>query len=110
MQQQSTLTEVPSPTTSYQSIGFIANESYPLLRYLRRNPLLIGGLGLLIGLFGCVVLGYLFYEQEDLQGEKQGVDGLTRGIIRSGTRKAILESLRRIPPSVPTNKVETYWR
>ena len=80
MQQQSTLAEVSSPSSNYQSLGVYRERVIPLLRYLRRNPLLIGGLGLLIVLFACVVGGYLFYKQDDLLGESQGVDGLTRAL------------------------------
>ncbi len=80
MQQQSTLTELPAPSTNYQTVGVYRERIIPLLRYLRRNPLLIGGLGLLLGLFACVVGGHLFYKQVDLLGEPQGVDGLTRAL------------------------------
>ena len=52
----------------------------PILRYLRRNPLMIGGMAILGSLVGFVVLGYLFYEQEDLLGESVGVTELTRAL------------------------------
>lgn len=65
---------------SYRFSSLYQERILPLLRYLRRNPLMIGGLAVLISLFLFVVLGYLFYEQEDLFGEKQGIDGLTRAL------------------------------
>ena len=80
MQPPTVVTDIPQSTASFDSASFYRDRIRPLLRYLRRNPLLIGGLGLLIGLFAVVVLGYLFYQQDDLLGEPQGVNGLTRAL------------------------------
>ncbi len=80
MQPPTVVTELPQSTSGFDSGSIYRERIRPLLRYLRRNPLLIGGIGLLVGLFGVVVLGYLFYEQEDLLGERQGVSGLTRAL------------------------------
>ena len=80
MQTPTAITEIPQGNDTYNTVGVYRERIIPLLRYLRRNPLLIGGIGLLVGLFACVILGYLFYEQEDLLGEPQGVDGLTRAL------------------------------
>lgn len=80
MQPPTAVTELPQTQTVVASGSIYSERILPLLRYLRRNPLLIGGIGLLVGLFGVVVLGYLFYEQEDLLGKKQGVDQLTRAL------------------------------
>ena len=80
MQTPTAITEIPQGNDTYNTVGVYRERIIPLLRYLRRNPLLIGGIGLLLGLFACVILGYLFYEQEDLLGEPQGVNGLTRAL------------------------------
>ncbi len=80
MQTPTAITEIPQGNDTYNTVGVYRERIIPLLRYLRRNPLLIGGISLLVGLFACVILGYLFYEQEDLLGEPQGVDGLTRAL------------------------------
>ena len=80
MQPPTAVSELPQSTTGFDSGSIYRERIRPLLRYLRRNPLLIGGIGLLVALFGVVVLGYLFYEQEDLLGERQGVNGLTRAL------------------------------
>ena len=80
MQQPTTISNVSQPSAGYDTAGVYRERIVPLLRYLRRNPLLIGGIVSLLGLFAFVVAGYLFYEQEDLLGEMQGVDGLTRAL------------------------------
>ena len=80
MQPPTAVSELPRSTSELDTTSIYRERIRPLLRYLRRNPLLIGGIGLLVGLFGVVVLGYLFYEQEDLLGERQGVSGLTRAL------------------------------
>ena len=87
MQPPTVVSELPQSTTGFDSGNIYRERIRPLLRYLRRNPLLIGGIGLLVALFGVVVLGYLFYEQEDLLGERQGVNGLTRALSVEARQK-----------------------
>ena len=87
MQPPTVVSEIPQSTTGFDSGSIYRERIRPLLRYLRRNPLLIGGIGLLMALFGVVVLGYLFYEQEDLLGERQGVNGLTRALSVEARKK-----------------------
>lgn len=78
-------TDTSSPATaastaSYPSDSFWRVRVVPVLRYLRRNPFMIAGLLILGALAGAVIGGYLFYEQEDLFGEKVGVGDLTRAL------------------------------
>ena len=80
MQTQTAVTELPQTRSGLDESSFYRERILPLLRYLRRNPLLIGGLGMLGGLLLMVIAGYLFYEQEDLLGEPQGISELTRAL------------------------------
>ena len=79
------LTETQQATSAGVGVDF-GNESFykvrllPVLRYLRRNPLMIGGLIILGGLVLFVISGYLFYEQEDLFGNRVGVNELVRAL------------------------------
>ena len=52
----------------------------PVLRYLRRNRLMVLGLSILGGLALLVLLSYTFYRQIDLYGEEQGVTGLSTAL------------------------------
>ncbi len=42
--------------------SFYNDRVLPLLRYMRRNPILLFGLAILFGLLAFVVLGYIFYD------------------------------------------------
>ena len=52
----------------------------PILRYLRRNRLMVLGLSILGGLALLILLSYTFYRQTDLYGERQGVNGLSTAL------------------------------
>ncbi len=52
----------------------------PILRYLRRNRLMVMGMSILGGLALLVILSYAFYRQTDLYGEEQGVNGLSTAL------------------------------
>ncbi len=70
--------QVYSP--GYATPSFYDDRLLPILRYLRRNRLMIGGIGVFVGLALVVGLTYIFYRQEDILGEVQGVNGLVRAI------------------------------
>ena len=57
---------------------FVHDRVIPILRYLRRNRLMIIGLSAFAALGLFVGVSYLFYSQVDLLGEEQGVNGLVR--------------------------------
>lgn len=57
---------------------FIRDRVVPIFRYMRRNRLMLIGLAAFGALTFFVGISYLFYEQEDLLGETQGVNGLVR--------------------------------
>ncbi len=57
---------------------FVRDRVVPIFRYLRRNRLMIIGLGAFAALGLFVGISYLFYSQVDLLGEEQGVNGLVR--------------------------------
>ncbi len=71
--------------TSRVTRDFVNSELYvdrilPILRYLRRNRLMIIGLSAFASLALFVALSYLFYTREDLLGEVHGVSGLVRAV------------------------------
>ena len=57
---------------------FTRDRVVPILRYMRRNRLIVFGLGAFVALALFVGLSYLFYEQEDLLQERHGVNGLVK--------------------------------
>ena len=57
---------------------FTRDRIIPIFRYVRRNRLMLIGIGAFLALTLFVGISYLFYEQEDLLGETQGVNGLVR--------------------------------
>ena len=57
---------------------FTRDRIIPIFRYVRRNRLMLIGIGAFLALTLFVGISYLFYEQEDLLGEPQGVNGLVR--------------------------------
>ena len=66
---------------------FTRDRVVPILRYLRRNRLMIIGLGAFIALALFVGLSYLFYEQEDLLQQKHGVSGLVKAASVQANQK-----------------------
>ena len=57
---------------------FTRDRVVPVLRYVRRNQLMLIGLGAFLALILFVGISYLFYSQVDLLGERHGVGGLVR--------------------------------
>ena len=57
---------------------FTRDRIIPIFRYVRRNRLMLIGIGAFLALTLFVGISYLFYEQEDLLGETRGVNGLVR--------------------------------
>ena len=57
---------------------FVRDRIVPILRYTRRNRLVLIGLGAFLALTLFVGISYLFYSQVDLLGERHGVSGLVR--------------------------------
>ena len=57
---------------------FTRDRVVPILRYMRRNRLIVFGLGAFMALALFLGLSFLFYEQEDSYQERQGVNGLVR--------------------------------
>ena len=57
---------------------FIRDRVIPIFRYMRRNRLMLIGLGAFLALIMFVGISYIFYQQVDLLGETHGVGGLVR--------------------------------
>ena len=57
---------------------FVQDRIIPLLRYLRRNRLLVVGIGALTTLILMVTISYMFYSQENLSGEPTGVSDMAK--------------------------------
>lgn len=51
-----------------------------IFKYLRRNRLMLGGLGIFISMTVVVVLSFIFYEQENLFGETVGINELVHTV------------------------------
>ena len=66
---------------------FMRDRVVPILRYMRRNRLIVFGLGAFVALTLFVTLSYLFYEQEDLLQERQGVNGLVKAASVQANQK-----------------------
>ena len=66
---------------------FVGDRVVPILRYLRRNRLMIIGLSAFAALGLFVGISYLFYSQVDLLGEEQGVNGLVRAASVQANQK-----------------------
>ena len=66
---------------------FIRDRVVPIFRYMRRNRLMLIGLAAFAALTFFVGVSYLFYEQEDLLGETQGVNGLVRAASVQANQK-----------------------
>ena len=66
---------------------FMRDRVVPILRYMRRNRLIVFGLGAFVALTLFVGLSYLFYEQEDLLQERQGVNGLVKAASVQANQK-----------------------
>ena len=57
---------------------FMRDRVIPIFRYMRRNRLMLIGLGAFLALIMFVGISYIFYQQVDLLGETHGVGGLVR--------------------------------
>ncbi len=66
---------------------FTRDRVVPILRYMRRNRLIVFGLGAFVTLTLFVTISYLFYEQEDLLQERQGVNGLVKAASVQANQK-----------------------
>lgn len=66
----------PAPRVGFTSSPLYLERILPVGRYLRRNKLMMGGIGILGFIAFIVVIVYLFYEQEDRKGNIEGVNGL----------------------------------
>ena len=66
---------------------FMRDRVVPIFRYMRRNRLMLIGLAAFAALTFFVGLSYLFYEQKDLLGETQGVNGLVRAASVQANQK-----------------------
>lgn len=65
---------------SIMDTPFMRERIIPMLRYMRRNRLIVGGIGIFVALGLFVILSFIFYSKVDLLGETQGVNGLVRAI------------------------------
>ncbi len=66
---------------------FVRDRVVPILRYMRRNRLILIGLGAFLALILFVGISYLFYSQVDLLGEQHGVGGLVRAASVQANQK-----------------------
>ena len=66
---------------------FTRDRIVPILRYMRRNRLIVFGLGAFVALTLFVTISYLFYEQEDLLQERHGVNGLVKAASVQANQK-----------------------
>ena len=75
---------------------FTRDRVVPVLRYMRRNRLMLIGLGAFLALILFVGISYLFYSQEDLLGETHGVSGLVRAASVQANQKPSWNPWRRV--------------
>ena len=66
---------------------FMRDRVVPMFRYMRRNRLMVIGIGAFLALTLFVGISYLFYKQEDLLGEIHGVSGLVRAASVQANQK-----------------------
>ena len=66
---------------------FMRDRLVPMFRYMRRNRLMVIGIGAFLALTLFVGISYLFYKQEDLLGEIHGVSGLVRAASVQANQK-----------------------
>lgn len=66
---------------------FMRDRVVPMFRYMRRNRLIVIGLGAFLALTLFVGISFMFYEQEDLLGDTQGVNGLVRAASVQANQK-----------------------